>query len=241
MKQSTKKVNVTAIVVPQVTCDLPFHPIPFKAEWSHLSNLQLADPGFGYPGKIDLLLGVDVFVAVLLHGRRTGPPGSPVTFETHFGWVLAGGTDACTPTTQVATYHASFITGDDLLRQFWEVEDKPLSGTSLTPEERCAVQHFESNHRRTESGRFVVPLPRRDSAKPIGESRSLVVRRFLSLERNLHLKGQFDEFNNVMKEYFNLGHAEIVPLGDLNKATPEVYYLTCLCMLYGKSLVPLRN
>ena len=65
VKQSTKNVNVTAIVVPQATCDLP---IPFKAEWSHLSNLQLADPGIGYSGKIDLL-GVDVFVAVLLHGR----------------------------------------------------------------------------------------------------------------------------------------------------------------------------
>ena len=50
-----------------------------------------------------------------------------------------------------------------------------------------------------EGGRFVVPLPRRDSAKPIGESRSLVVWRFLSLERNLHLKGQFSELN-VMKE-----------------------------------------
>ena len=103
----------------------------------------------------------------LLHGRRTGPPGSPVAFETHFGWVLAGSTDACAPTTQVATYHASFITGDDLLRQFWEVEDKPLSGASLTPEERCAIQHFESNHHRTEGEIFVVPLP---SAKPIGES-----------------------------------------------------------------------
>ena len=41
----------------------------------------------------------------------------------------------------------------------------------------------------------------------------------------MHLKGQFGEFNNVMKEYFDLGHAEIVPLEDLNKDTPEVYYL----------------
>ena len=32
LKPSTKKVNVTAVVVPQVTCDLPFHPIPFKTE-----------------------------------------------------------------------------------------------------------------------------------------------------------------------------------------------------------------
>ena len=32
---SQKKINITAVVVPKVTCDLPFHPIPFKAEWNH--------------------------------------------------------------------------------------------------------------------------------------------------------------------------------------------------------------
>ena len=60
------------IVVPKVTCDLPFSPIPFKAEWSHLSDLELADPGFGRPGRIDILLGIDVFVVVLLHGQQSG-------------------------------------------------------------------------------------------------------------------------------------------------------------------------
>ena len=71
-----KMINITAVVVPKVTCDLPFHPIPFKAEWNHLSGIQLADPGFGRPGRIDVLLGVDVLVDVLLHGRRSGPPKS---------------------------------------------------------------------------------------------------------------------------------------------------------------------
>ena len=105
VKQSTKKENVTAVVVPQLTCDSPFHPISFKAKMSHRSSLQLTDPGFGYSGKINLL-GMNVFIAVLLHGWKTGSPGSPVAFETHFEWVLAGGTDACAPTTWVATYHA---------------------------------------------------------------------------------------------------------------------------------------
>ena len=216
-----KKVNVTAVVVPQVLCNLPFHPIPSR--WNGATypifNLPILD--LVTLEKIDLL-GVDVFIVVLLHGWQTGPPGSPVTFEMHFGWILAGGTDACAPTTQVATYHASCVTGDDILRQFWEVEDKPLSGISLTPEERCAVQHFKSNRR---CMGFVVPLPKRDSAKPIGESRSLVVWRFLLLKRNLHLKDQFGEFNNVIKEYFDIGHAEILPQGDLNKSTPDVYHL----------------
>ena len=107
--------NVTAVLMPQVTCDLPFHPIPFKINWEHLSNLQLADHRFGHPGRIDIL-GVHVFVDVLLHGRQTGPPGTPVSFQTHFGWVITSSTDTCTPATQVATYQVSCITGDDILR-----------------------------------------------------------------------------------------------------------------------------
>ena len=53
--------------------------------WQHLSGLPWADPGYGKPGRIDLLLGVEVFVDVLLNGRQTGPPGSPVALETKFG------------------------------------------------------------------------------------------------------------------------------------------------------------
>ena len=69
-----KTVEVTAVVVPRVTCDLPVHPISFDSRWNHLSDVKLADPDFGRPGKIDILLGVEVFVDVLLHGRRIGPP-----------------------------------------------------------------------------------------------------------------------------------------------------------------------
>ena len=85
-----EKVNVTAVVVPKVTCDLPRYHIPFDSSWSHLSNLELADPEFGTPGPIDLLLGVDVFVEVLLHYQRVVPCNTPAAIETKFGWIIAG-------------------------------------------------------------------------------------------------------------------------------------------------------
>ena len=90
-----KKFPVTAVVVPQVTCDLPLHRVPFDTRWKHLSGIPLADPDFGRPGRIDILLGIDIFVEVLLHGRRIGSPDSPIAFETEFGWVLAGRTNRC--------------------------------------------------------------------------------------------------------------------------------------------------
>ena len=220
----TKMFAVTAVVVPHVTSDLPLQPIPMDLRWDHLSDLQLADPNFGQPGKIDLLLGVEIFVEVMLHGRRCGIPGSPVAFETQFGWVLAGSTGFGAPAQVATTHHAMLLTGDDLLRSFWEVERIPAM-ECLTTDESAAVNHFEKHHTRLENGRFLVPLPKKAGMKPLGESRSQAVRRFLTFERSLHSKGLFPEFKPVIDEYFTMGHAEPVPAVDLEKPPHSVFYL----------------
>ena len=80
-----KKFDLTAIVLPRIKCDLPISPVPFNLSWNHLSALPLADPAFGEPQHVDILLGADMFASILLHGRQTGPPGSPVAMETMFG------------------------------------------------------------------------------------------------------------------------------------------------------------
>ena len=104
-------------------CDLPVNPVTPQSSWTHISDIDLADPDFGRPGRIDLLLGVDIFVGSLFHGRRVGIPGSPSAFETKFGWVLAGSVDSQGHPHQVATHHSTIIVGDDLLRKFWEIEE----------------------------------------------------------------------------------------------------------------------
>ena len=81
------------------------------------------------------------------------------------------------------------------------------------------------NHSRKKAGRFVVPLSRKPNAKPIGESRSQAVRRFLALERSLHHKDKFREVDSVIQEYFTLGHAEAVPIEDTDKEPSSVFYL----------------
>ena len=223
--QATRKFNITAIVVPRVTCDLPVHPVSFGSTWNHLKDLPLADPSFGRPGRIDLLLGVDIFTAALLNGRRVGPPGTPTAFETVFGWVLAGSTGQLAPETFVNSHHTLTTSCDDLLRRFWEVEENMKHGSDLSPEERSVVQHFHENHRRAIDGRFIVPLPKKPHAPLLGESRSQAVRRFLSLERSLCAKDEFEVFDTIMQEYLEMKHAEPVPTEDLEKPQHSVFYL----------------
>ena len=226
---SSAKYTITAIVVTCVTCDLPLQPVYDSFKWDHLSNLTLADPDFATPGKIDLLLGADIYSDVLLHGRRCGPPNTPTAFETHFGWVLTGRTQShshsASHTSTVASHHTAVNSGDDILRMFWEIEENPKDHVNHSPEERIVMRHFEENHSRSETGRFIVPLPKNPHCKQLGESRSQAVRRFHSLERSLYAKGQFHEFATVMSEYFELGHAEPIPPVDLGKPPSETFYL----------------
>ena len=109
--------------------------------------------------------------------------------------------------------------GDDLLRKFSQVEEKTIADCTLTLEERCAVDHFDSHHSHNQDGRFVVPLPKRSMAPKPGESPSQAVRCFLSL------KGPC-----IPTEYFlryRKEHAEEVPPADLEKSREEVvFYLT---------------
>ena len=71
------KYKITATVVPRVTCDLPLQLAHNHSNWSHLSMLPLADPDFALPGRIDLLMGADLYADVMLHGRRCGPLALP--------------------------------------------------------------------------------------------------------------------------------------------------------------------
>ena len=108
---------------------------------------------------------------------------------------------------------------------FWEIEESPKEYANLSTKERSVVRHFEENHSRSETSRFIVPLPRNTQSKSLGESRNQAVRRFLSLERSLYSKGCFKDFSTVMEECFDMGHAEAVPIADLHKSPDSTFYL----------------
>ena len=88
-------------------------------DWTHLSGIQLADPEYDTPGRVDVLLGVDLYSDVLLDGQQTGHPDTPTAYETHFGWVLAGRTNTLVSTScTVCNNHIAVSSSDDILRKF---------------------------------------------------------------------------------------------------------------------------
>lgn len=224
-----------------MTCDLPLCPVPFDLHLRHISDLLLANPGFGQPGRIDILLGVDIFVDILRHGWQTGPPRSPTAFETGFGWVLCGSAGSTTSSVQtnlhIATFQTLVTSGDDILRRFWEIEESPTDHSSLSMEERTVVRHFESNHSHTEEGRFIVPLIKKPGAKRIGKSGAQAVRRFLSLERSLTTRGCFKEFREVMQNTWTWAMLRLFRLQ--NWKSHLMVFSTCPCMQFTRLQAPL--
>ena len=171
---------------------------------------------------------MDVFGQVVFHGWRFGPSGSPLAFKTKFGWVLTGTTGhthgsrgsagSCYLATTIEYQQGS----EELLRKFWEIENQYFQEPTLSIEEGKVVEHFDKTHYTDKMGRFVVPLTLNDDAAPLGKSQTNAVRRFKALERFLQAKNHFGEFATCIKEYFELGHAELVPAKEINSSN---YYI----------------
>ena len=99
------------MIMPHVICDLPVSLVN-ESGWDHLLDSSLADPSFGQSGRVDVLLGVDIFVNVLLQGWRIGPPGLPIALNIEFGCVLAGGNEL---SNHNVVHNVVTISGDDLI------------------------------------------------------------------------------------------------------------------------------
>ena len=162
-----------------------------------------------------------------------------VTLPQLWTWVLAGSTGAQTDSTLVSSHFTSVMTGDDLLRKFWDVEEKVVVNCTLTMEERCALEYFNSNHSKDNDERFVVPLPKCSMEAKLSESRTQAVHQFLSFERSIHSKGVFPEVQKVVHEYFDQQHAERVPSKDLENSPDKVFYQPIHIVYKESSTTPL--
>ena len=113
---------------------------------------------------------------------------------------------------------------DDSLNRFWEIEDYNLKRPVLSQKENTVVEHFDESHYKDESGRFVIPLPRKPGVVALGESRSHALETFSRLNRSLWKSATVHEFADVIRKYFDLNHAEPVLVEELDNPRTEVYY-----------------
>ena len=222
------KFHVQAPVVPKVTTDLPLFNAKKVRDYPHLQGLQLADPRFDTPGRIDIILGIDVWDQIELPGKILGVPSQPSAKNTIFGWAIYG--KCLDNANSIAVHHISVNhlsvvpSCNELLQRFWYSEEIRAVSQTYSSEEQAVLDHYKDNHLYT-GGKYQVALPKKFGHQALGESRQQAIRRYYTNERSLHKHGNWDKLQSVVQEYFDLGHAEQVPDQDMSKVSSSVFYM----------------
>lgn len=160
MHDSTLSCEIEAYILPKLTCQLP----SFNAttnSWPHIQGLPLADPDYGRPGPIHLLIGSDNYGQIIKPELIHGEAKSPLAQLTIFGWTLSGPTDSSASSSAALGYHcAKDHDLEELLTRFWTQEEMSITeSSSLTPEEATCESYFQTSHSRDIAGRYIVRLP----------------------------------------------------------------------------------
>ncbi|XP_055929674.1 uncharacterized protein LOC129960329 [Argiope bruennichi] len=144
---------------------------------------SLADPSFNIPGKIDLLLGAEVFYELLRPGQFRDLNSSLLLQNTVFGYVASGSVDEV----KENKVHCELILDVDLnraMRKFWEIENVDNEVTK-SQEALLCEKHFVKTHRRNEEGRYVLTMPLKEDPSCLGHSKDIAVKRLNSLWNRL--------------------------------------------------------
>lgn len=144
--KSSQQVHLQAYVLSKLTATIQ---ATSKANWSHFQQLQLADPNYNQPGKIDIIIGADYYGQICLESLRKGPNNTPTAQLTIFGWILFGPTGNPT-VSSIQCFHTSIHDElYELIHRFWKLDEIPVSNTSsFTPNDQECEDHFKATHSR---------------------------------------------------------------------------------------------
>ncbi|XP_018359718.1 PREDICTED: uncharacterized protein LOC108758967 [Trachymyrmex cornetzi] len=200
--------DLTCLTVPAIADLVPSEVFP-RDSIKIPPNVSLADPEFHLPRPIDILIGSVATVSMFMVGQiDLSRKGYELYLQkTRLGWVVAGGASSRGPS-RVSTYHTTSL--EELMLKFWTIEEV-TTDKLLSEEERECETYFLKTVSRGDDGRYTVRLPFRNTKNHLGESRSIALKRLLSLERRLNTNATLKiEYDRVLDEYLKLNHMSVI-------------------------------
>jgi hypothetical protein len=184
-----------------------------KPTWSHIQNINLADPQFHVSRPVDLLLGADIYSKIMMGNiLKSSNDDQPIAQQTQLGWLLCGSIEQM--------YKCNVVIHDtEDLKKFWECEEINQQ-IDMSVEDHECLQYFLDTTKRLPDGRYEVRLPFIVNKKEkLGETKPLAYAQFKNLEKrlenNISLKEEYQKF---MNEYLTLNH--MIPC---NGTIPECF------------------
>nr|CAI5835987.1 unnamed protein product [Callosobruchus analis] len=141
--------SLTFYVLPTITGDVPMIKVN-RSELNVPKNIPLADPTFDCPGKIDMLIGVEIFYELLCIGQIRLGRGMPVLQKTVLGWLVSGPISSCHSGSKELKSICGLSVDNNVQQQlaaFWEMEEMPTEKPKSAEEEACE-EHFAKTTKR---------------------------------------------------------------------------------------------
>lgn len=217
--------DLQAYILPRLTFNLPSFTINHNS-WSHLRGLELADPDFGQPKPVELILGADSYGHIIKPELIRNDPSLPLAQHTIFGWIISGLIPTIDIDADIQIYHCC-IDHDlqELLTKFWSQEElTPAKDHNLHPDDAHCEEHFRSTFSREATGRYIVRLPVKSSSSLLGDSSSKALYCLSKLSRRFQTDCSYKKlYTDFLQEYLSLGHMTPIPRSEINCGSP--FYL----------------
>ena len=191
--------------------------------FSHLQNLQLADPYDNDRKKIDILIGLDVYFKFMTGKIRRGNEFEPVALESCFGWVLSGYYESPFSTNNSSFTNLRLNTSFndvDYLRDndtvfkleketFFNIDNDKCEPTKG----RDFIKNFEDNLV-MKNNRYETKLPVKDNLKDmLPDNYLLAVHRLKGLRNRLNKdKDLMIKYDTIFREYLENNIIETVDI-----------------------------
>ncbi|GFW55992.1 integrase catalytic domain-containing protein [Trichonephila clavipes] len=167
-----------------------------------------------------MLLGAQVFFKII-QADQIKINDSVTLQNSVFNYIVTGGLPAVDDKQQC--FLLSEQEGlESLISKFWQLESIEDEPRNLNSQAKFCEEHFVNNHRRDESGQYIVQMAFLKEPSCLGESKQTAVRRLNSLWRKLDVNPNLKQlYRDFIHEYLDIGHME--QLSDESEPTVSYY------------------
>ena len=228
------QLEVEALVMPRLTGIIPTQPLGIVNKLE-LSNLRLADKLFDQPGRIEMLLGADIYPHIIKEGVLKFNNNSFLAQNTIFGWVISGSnkTNKGSSTARISSFHSE-VSLEAQLKAFWESEEVPCTKFPSESERLCEIQ-YKNCTKRGSDGKYTVKLPFLPSYPheiSLSNSRNIALNRYRRTELRLKRDQSFKQiYDGVVQEYLDMNHMVATTADELHSITPDGKQFMSSCYL----------
>ncbi|GFT81903.1 uncharacterized protein TNCV_3908781 [Trichonephila clavipes] len=177
-QSSNERLEVNVFILNKVTSQIPSEFLDVK-DLDYLKSIPLSDEEFISPKECDIILGSDCFFDILRSGKIVVSKNEPIAQRTMFEWVVAGKLNVKNKEPHELYSHflstENELNTDSLLQRFWKTEELSVKKQFLSDEEQFCENHFKSNFKYNDEGRFVVKLPIYRDTSRLGNTKGIAI------------------------------------------------------------------